>query len=57
MGGRTGKTINYLGAATGPSESGTPQQIVSQGNAQQTQSNAQVSQGSSAPSSPTVQQG
>jgi hypothetical protein len=57
MGGRTGKTVEYLGAAAGPSEAGTPQAIVSQGNTQAQAQNAQVSQGTQAQTTPTVQQG
>lgn len=57
MGGRTGKAIEYVGAAPGASESGTPQAIVSQGNTQAQAQNAQVSQGTQAQTTPTVQQG
>lgn len=46
MGGRTGKAVEYIGAAPGATEAGTPQQIVSQTpqGAQQTTA-ATVSQG------------
>jgi hypothetical protein len=58
MGGRTGKTINYIGAAPGAPESGaTPQAVVSQGQPTSQVSGAQVSQGPASPASPTVQQG
>lgn len=57
MGGRTGKAVAYIGAATGPSESGTPQAIVSQGTTQAQAQNAQVSQGNQTQSPPAVQQG
>jgi hypothetical protein len=57
MGGRTGKAVEYIGAAAGPSEAGTPQAIVSQGNVQTQTQNAQVSQGSATQTPPAVQQG
>lgn len=57
MGGRTGKAVEYVGAAPGASEAGTPQAIVSQGNASAQTTNAQVSQGNQTQASPTVQQG
>lgn len=57
MGGRTGKAIEYIGAASGPSESGTPQAIVSQGNTSSQNQSAQVSQPTQAQVAPTVQQG
>ena len=43
MGGRTGKTINYIGAAPGSAESGaTPQSVVSQGQPSSQISSSQV---------------
>lgn len=58
MGGRTGKAINYIGAAPGAIEGQTPQSIVSQGNPSTSQANnAQVSQGTPNQGSQTVQQG
>jgi hypothetical protein len=58
MGGRTGKAINYFGAAPGAAEGGTtPQATVSQGNTSPQQSAAQVSQGQQTNAAPTVQQG
>jgi hypothetical protein len=58
MGGRTGKTINYFGAAPGAAEGQTPQSIVSQGNPSVTPANnATVSQGTTNQVGQTVQQG
>lgn len=58
MGGRTGKAVNYLGAATGAAEGQTPQAIVSQGNPSTTPANnTQVSQGAANQGTQTVQQG
>jgi hypothetical protein len=58
MGGRTGKAVNYLGAAPGATEGQTPQSIVSQGNPSATPANnAQVSQGTTNQGGQTVQQG
>lgn len=58
MGGRTGKAINYIGAAPGAAEGGTtPQAIVSQGQQTPQVSGAQVSQGAPITNTGTVQQG
>ena len=57
MGGRTGKTIDYIGAAPGANDGVTPQAIVSQGQPSPQTAAAQVSQGTPTPAAPTVQQG
>ena len=57
MGGRTGKAIDYIGAASGAVDGGTPQAIVSQGNGNTQGQTPQVSQGTQTQSAPSVQQG
>lgn len=59
MGGRTGKTLDYLGAAPGAPESGaTPQQVVAQApTGAQPSAASQVAQGTPTPNTGTVQQG
>ena len=59
MGGRTGKTLDYVGAAPGAPESGvTPQQVVAQApTGSQPSTASQLAQGTPSANTGTVQQG